>query len=372
MCTDFEEVAGGAEQQLKELTKLLKKKYSVETYYATKEVKLSLVHSILSLRSLYEAYKQIKVSKADIVHIHKYNLCMSLTPLLAAKMLKKKTVVTLHDWGLINCNGWNVDAEGKVCEDPTSIKWVFKKSLSNKPFLNKLYDYLKNRVHHKFLKRYADCIIAPSEGLYDELEKMFPKSFVYQIPYFTKGITYKKITKRSNIILFIGRIEKEKGLHILLKAFEKLPKKYKLIVVGTGKESFDLGYEYKKNTRILWMSDQPHMLAMKALYASDLIVIPSVWCEQFGIVGIEALAAGRPVVASDIGGIHDWADGTSELVTSNSVKSLEQGMLRVLNQSTFKLNRKGFENRVEFNEWYNGKQHLYEMGLIYELLLYPD
>jgi len=68
------------------------------------------------------------------------------------------------------------------------------------------------------------------------------------------------------------------------------------------------------------------------LAEASMVVVPSVWPEPFGLVGIEALAAGRPVVASATGGIGDWLeDGVSGLcITPGDAPALARALNELL------------------------------------------
>ncbi len=105
----------------------------------------------------------------------------------------------------------------------------------------------------------------------------------------------------EKMILYVGRVERIKGVHVLLEAVHDLPTDAKVVVCGGATEP---GYEQELmqaggNTLFLGRrSDIPELMA-----AADLLVMPSDWLETQGLVVHESMASGTPVVASDIGGL---------------------------------------------------------------------
>jgi phosphatidylinositol alpha-mannosyltransferase len=95
-------------------------------------------------------------------------------------------------------------------------------------------------------------------------------------------------------ILFVGRPERRKGLHVLLEAFQRLPGDPTLDLVGVELESTPP--RVRAHGRV--SNEQRDRLLAEA----DVLVAPSLAAESFGIVLVEAMAAGLPVVASDLDG----------------------------------------------------------------------
>jgi len=124
--------------------------------------------------------------------------------------------------------------------------------------------------------------------------------------------------EEDKIILFVGRIEPVKGPFILIEALELLRKKasslnqLKLIVVGGGNKSSDhlknkeilrlkkAIKEKKLNDKVFFLGSKKQNQLKKYYSAADVLVMPSLY-ESFGLVVIEALACGTPVIASKIG-----------------------------------------------------------------------
>ena len=116
-------------------------------------------------------------------------------------------------------------------------------------------------------------------------------------------------------VVFAGRVVAPKGVDVLLRAASDVDGEFVICGDGTRLEPMRrLARRLKLEQRVRftgWLDAED--LAQELADAS-VVVMPSLWPEPFGLVGIEALAAGRPVVASSTGGIPDWLeDGVSGL-----------------------------------------------------------
>jgi glycosyltransferase involved in cell wall biosynthesis len=116
-------------------------------------------------------------------------------------------------------------------------------------------------------------------------------------------------------VVFAGRVVVPKGVGILVRAARTVDAEF--VICGDGWQldaMRKLAQRLEVQERVSfrgWLS--PEKLARELAEAS-VVAMPSVWPEPFGLVGIEAFAAGRPVVASLTGGIGDWLeDGVSGL-----------------------------------------------------------
>jgi glycosyltransferase involved in cell wall biosynthesis len=116
-------------------------------------------------------------------------------------------------------------------------------------------------------------------------------------------------------MVFAGRVVRAKGVDVLLRAASAVEGELVICGDGWGLDSMRrLAVKLGIADRVSFKGwQEPQQLAWELAEAS-LVVMPSVWPEPFGLVGIEALASGRPVVASATGGIVDWLeDGVNGL-----------------------------------------------------------
>lgn len=132
-------------------------------------------------------------------------------------------------------------------------------------------------------------------------------------------------------VLFVGRFgEERKGLPVLLDAAARLVasgRAVEVAIVGDGpREKFEAAAR-RANARFLWRADDREIL--NALAACDVFCAPSRFGESFGMVMVEAMAAGCPVVASDIPGYAEAARGAAVLVPPGDGVALAEALWRV-------------------------------------------
>ena len=127
----------------------------------------------------------------------------------------------------------------------------------------------------------------------------------------------------GDYILFAGDVRRFKGAHVLLEAYAGLRNAPPLVLVGRMIET-----DLKIPPNVIALGRVPHEVVTAVRQRSLFSVAPSVGAEPFGIVIIEAMAAGNPVVGSAIGGIPEIIqDGVSGmLVRPGDAESLRNAM----------------------------------------------
>jgi glycosyltransferase involved in cell wall biosynthesis len=139
---------------------------------------------------------------------------------------------------------------------------------------------------------------------------------------------------KDGFLLFVGDQSLDKGVGVLLRANADLQNPPPLVLIG--RKSPDTPTELPRNVRLL--NSWPHAAIMEAWRRSSVAMVPSLTAETFGIVAIEAMKMGRPVIASRIGGLTDIVnDGeTGFLIPPGDSASLSQVMKRLLDDKSLR------------------------------------
>lgn len=139
--------------------------------------------------------------------------------------------------------------------------------------------------------------------------------------------------KRYPAIGFVGELHPRKGIHILIEALGKVDHLYELVLVGNGDED----YTGQVREMAAKLSCPVHFLGFREdvqeLYPwMDIVVLPSIRYESFGMVIAEAMRAGIPVICSDFGGMKEVVvDGeTGVVVPAGDVHALAVAIERLL------------------------------------------
>ena len=161
-------------------------------------------------------------------------------------------------------------------------------------------------------------------------------------------------------VMFAGRLVHTKGLDVLIRAARQVDAEF--VICGDGRVLEAMRRLARRSgvaERVTfkgWLT--PQQLAQE-FAAASIVVVPSLWPEPFGIVGIEALAAGRPVIASATGGIGDWLqDGVSGLcVKPGNVDALADALNELLADPA-RRRTMGIAGRADVNARFSPERHL--------------
>jgi glycosyltransferase involved in cell wall biosynthesis len=235
-----------------------------------------------------------------------------------------------------------------------------------------LQDYIRVRKNLRFAQ-HASLFIANSSYVKEKLVQAgVPEDRVTVLNYFTDISFRPDIKPIPGRILLIGRIAESKGVETLIDAVCSLNKKidWSLVIAGDGYHMARVkaivaarGIEDKVNFAG-WVSGDPKV---RLLHEASVVALPSFWPEAFGIVGIEAMACGRPVVAFDVGGIQDWLEHevTGYLATPGDTKSLAHGIENILSDSWLRY-KLGYQSIRRVEERFRAIHHLKKLTDIYD------
>lgn len=154
--------------------------------------------------------------------------------------------------------------------------------------------------------------IAVSEPASKMNNRVFPAKYNIipngiDLPHFANASPLEEFSDGKVNIVFVGRMEKRKGLRYLLEAYARLRQEFpdtRLIIVGPGRVSRGLKRFVKRNELkdVVFTGGVPYDDLPRYYHSADIFCAPATGHESFGIVLIEAMAAAKPIVATNIEG----------------------------------------------------------------------
>lgn len=204
---------------------------------------------------------------------------------------------------------------------------------------------VSRQVHasESWLARQSDALIACSHSMASEITELFGPGLA-AITVIPNGIDSSRwpFAVRSAHpgppeLLFLGRLEYEKGIHDIIAALPRIRRRHPgttLTVAGDGTQQDWLAEVARRNkvlraVRFVGRADHDQLLAL--LHRADAAVLPSRY-EPFGIVALESIAAGAPLVVTDVGGLGEAViDGeTGRTCPPGDVCALADAVIAVL------------------------------------------
>jgi phosphatidylinositol alpha-mannosyltransferase len=240
----------------------------------------SIARITISFTLTNKVKKVLEREKFDIVHLHE-PLCPTLCTTVL-RMSKSVNIGTFH-----------------ATESRPSYRWT-------KPFMvNGLYKKWFNRLNGR---------IAVSKPAANFIHKHFPSTYDIipngiELDHFSPDVAPLPEYQDGKInLLFVGRLEKRKGLEYLLKSYTLIKPDYpdcRLIVVGPGtrtrkkyeKEVIEMGLG-----DVIFAGNVDYDVLPRYYKTADIFIAPATGHESFGIILLEAMATGKPVIASNISG----------------------------------------------------------------------
>ena len=264
----------------------------------------------------------------DVVHGHNW-LADSYLPLDRAG--GPAFVLSLHDYSLV-CATKRFFYRGGVCSGPAARKCLGH-SVAHYGVAKGPMVAAGTALSERSLRRRVDMFLPVSDAV-RELSGLGPGEPHRVVPNFIGELPPAPAVDDPRLaalpsepfVLYFGDVTEDKGVRVLVEAYRGLEQPPPLVLVGRNL------IELPPTPGLVEIGRLPHPLAIEVLRRSLFTVAPTILPESFGIVALEAAAAGKPAIVSDIGGLKDVvADGeTGLLVEPGDPAALRAALERML------------------------------------------
>jgi len=225
---------------------------------------------------------------------------------------------------------------------------------------------------HKWLNIYQkniDLFITPSNFVKEKLVKFgMDTRKIIVLPHFMESKNIQPEYNEGKYLLYAGRLKREKGVDVLIKAMQNLPN-VELRIAGTGpqEQALKKSAEGLSNVKFLGQISKSEMAS---IYRQALtVIVPSRVWETFGLTVAEAMAFGKPVIAAKMGALPELViEGQVGLLfeSENSADLAEK--IDFLVKNTAQAKRMGEAGRKEVEVRLDPEKHVQKIMEIYERL----
>jgi glycosyltransferase involved in cell wall biosynthesis len=254
----------------------------------------------------------IRLFRPDVIHIHNSYPAFGPAVFLGARNFGIPLVMTVHNYRLRCPNGY-MFTEGAICTRCTD--GAYHNAVLHPCFSTKEQSiaYASSLWLHRFvlkLESNISMLISPSEFMHASLLRWgIDAARLTTIRNFTRIHADAEVSS-GRYGAYVGRLSREKGVHVLLNALSAAgdpPFK----IVGDGPEAASLRRAASqlglRQTQFVGRSS-PIQVDL-VLRGAKFVVVPSVWNENAPLAALEAMARGRPLIVSSVGGLRELADG---------------------------------------------------------------
>ena len=232
----------------------------------------------------------------DVIHFHNISLVGGPDVLRYGRAAK---FYTLHEYWLVCPTHMLFKFGREVCTKPSCLACTVMHG--RPPQMWRYTRLIDEAVEH------IDLFIAPSRFTLEKHRELGLKRPMIELPYFSSRWSKDQaigpyVPREDPYFLFVGRLEKIKGLQNLIPVFQRY-RKAQLLVAGTGEYEQVLRTLATGSRNIRFLGHQTTE-QLRLLYEHAVAtIVPSIWYEVFGIVILESFARKTPVIVNNIGGM---------------------------------------------------------------------
>jgi glycosyltransferase involved in cell wall biosynthesis len=288
----------------------------------------------------------------DVIHFHNISLLgpeiLSITP---ANGRPVKMYTTHEHWLICPTHVlWKFDS--RPCEKPECFRCTLR--AKRPPQLWRYTGLLARMAAH------VDQFVSPSRFTARmHAERGFPQP-VAHLPYFIDRVDSDWRTpgprpQEKPYFLFVGRLERIKGLQTLIDLWDRVPE-WDLLVAGTGTYEAELRGMAARNPRIRFLGPLPQKELGALYYHALAAIVPSITFETFGMITIEAFARRTPVIVRDLGALPEVIQDSGGGMVYKTDEELLAAMRQIASPALRDdLGQKGY---CAFRRWWCREAHL--------------
>jgi glycosyltransferase involved in cell wall biosynthesis len=382
-----------------------KQQFEIKVYELINPLPVSLLGGIRQPSNFYKTAQIdrymdfLKKLKPDIIHVHTF-MGIHKEFFVAAKELNIRIVFTTHDYfGIcpkVNfidyknhiCNEYDLGGKCIKCNhNAYGMKLIFMmqsrlyRYFKNSNFILKLRSYIKTRLRKKENKKSMNLPCSSSIeyvklrryylGIFNLIDYFHFNSFVAKEQYEKYmncmgeviNITHSHIKDNRKLkdfrdsssklrITYLGPADVYKGVNLLVETLEELRQKnisnWKLSIYGNNTEiTHCINEEYYAFNGVYNYSQLKDIC-----YSTDILIIPSIWKETFGYIGLEALSYGVPVMVTENVGFKDMlCDNLTGLITKPNKEELALNLQLIIEDRSIlkRINKNIIEAKFDFS-----------------------
>lgn len=319
---------------------------------------MNLERSINLFKLFYLLYKFLDANKPDIIHIQ--YMSPGALPIIAARLAGVGTIyATVHQpWtpshGLFS--KVILKASSRLCTRFIAVSSNAEKSWFGTSYLFDENKQLKLQPRHLTIHNSVD-----TGKIQDITPEAGTNTLLQTLPF----------TGTQTIVGAVSRLSHEKGIDLLIEAFNILVKsgsKIHLLLVGSGPDELKLKNKVAAlaiSESVTFYGEADWDRTIRLMSIMDIVVVPSRF-EGFGLTAAEAMAAGKPVVASDTTGLTEVAQQAVILFPVGDIEALKTALEKLINDPDL---RKHYGNagRVRVNKHFSLEQYSKKIKALYSI-----
>jgi glycosyltransferase involved in cell wall biosynthesis len=382
LCHNYYQLAGGEDRCFEDEGRLLEQhghqviRYQRDNDHIAglKQQLTTAANAIWNRQTVRDIRQLIRANEIELVHCT--NLFPVISPALyyAASRERVPVVQSLHNYRLFCANSYFL-REGKVCEDCAAKRFA--------------WPAIQHRCYRD--SRVGSAVVATMQAVHHGIGSWQKKvSLFIALTEFARnkfiqyGLPADRIALKPNFVdpipdcgageggfaLFVGRLSPEKGIDLLLRAWQDPRCTRPLHIVGDGPLRDQVLAAAQGNERIVYCGSLPPDQVLGKMSQAGFLVIPSIWYEGLPRTIVESLAVGTPILAADIGSLTDLArPGAGGMKFKAGDLDALRDAAAFLCQSASMLEQMRHEARQEFLSRYTAAANYQTLLAIYQRAL---